>query len=173
MPPPQITRYKPGIEMLAYDVAPNVQPQVVYLKAEDGAKSRGLLYSTGKEKTVVVLIHPRGDVSRHYTIPSVLEADCATFAQESRWPNNDSTASHELILGDIAAALRFLRQRFEKIVFLGYSGGGSIYSLYQTQATAAAGQRLKDTAAGDPYDLRSGVARVAVAGNRAVLCGGP
>jgi len=73
-------------------------------------------------------------MSRHYLIPFIVDAGCAAFGQESRSPNNDSMATHEALLVDIAAATRYLRERgYEKIVYLGYSGGGSVYSLYQAQ----------------------------------------
>ena len=151
---PQIPRYKPGTDLLGFEDTPvGVTPELVILKAEDGAKSKGVLYSKGKEKTAICVIHPRGDMTRHYLIPYFVEAGFAAFGQESRWPNNDSNASHEILLGDVAAAMRFLKSRFEKVVFLGYSGGGSIYTLYQRQALTKPPGRIADTAAGDPYDL--------------------
>jgi len=152
---PQIPRYLPGTDLLGFDHPPDgVDPQLVRLKAEDGASSRGVFYAKGGERTVVCVIHPRGDMTRHYLIPYIVDAGYAAFGQESRSPNNDTMATHESVLADIAAASRHLRGRgYEKVVFLGYSGGGSLYSLYQAQALTAAPGRLTDTAAGDPFDL--------------------
>jgi len=152
---PRIPRYPPGTDLLGFDRLPAaVDPEFIRLQAEDRAASRGLLYAKGGERTVVCVIHPRGDMSRHYLIPYIVDAGCAAFGQESRSPNNDSMATHEALLVDVAAAIRCLRERgYEKIVFLGYSGGGSIYSLYQAQAVTAPPGRLTDTPAGDPYDL--------------------
>jgi len=41
----------------------------------------------------------------------------------------------------------------QRVVFLGNSGGGALYTFYQSQAATAPPGRLTDTAAGDPYDL--------------------
>ena len=152
---PRIPRYPPGTDLLGFDRPPaGVDPEVVRLRTEDGASSRGVLYAKGGERTVVCVLHPRGDMSRHYLIPFIVDAGCAAFGQESRSPNNDSMATHEALLVDIAAATRYLRERgYEKIVYLGYSGGGSVYSLYQAQALTAPPGRLTDTPAGDSFDL--------------------
>jgi pimeloyl-ACP methyl ester carboxylesterase len=155
MAPPQIPRYRPGTDLLGFEKPPaDILPELVRLKAEDGAPSRGVLYAKGGESTVVCVLHPRGDMTRHYLIPFIAEAGFAAFGQESRSPNNDTMATHEALLADIAAAVRYLRERgYGKVIFLGYSGGGSVYSLYQAQALTAPPDRLTDTAAGDPYDL--------------------
>src|SRR5882757_3248668 len=152
---PQIPRYRPGIDLLSFEQPPaGVIPELVRLKAEDNAGSRGVLYAKGRERTAVCVLHPRGDMTRHYLIPNIVDAGYAAFGKESRWPNNDSAATHEALLLDIAAAVSWLRERgYEKVVFLGYSGGGSVYSLYQAQAVTPPPGRLTDTAAGDPLDL--------------------
>jgi hypothetical protein len=152
---PRIGRYAPGFDPLAFALPPtNVEPKMILLAAEDGARSQGVLYSNGSEQTAVCVIHPRADVSRHYTIPPLVDSGYAVLAHQSRWPGNDAAASHELLLLDIAAAVTELRRRhFEKIVLLGYSGGGSVYAFYQAQAVASPGTRLRETAGGDPLDL--------------------
>jgi pimeloyl-ACP methyl ester carboxylesterase len=151
----QIPRYRPGTDLLGFEKSPaDIVPELIRLKAEDGASSRGVLYAKGGETTVVCVIHPRGDMTRHYLIPFITEAGFAVLGQESRAPNNDTMATHEALLADIAAAVRHLRESgYSKVVFLGYSGGGSVYSLYQAQALTAPPGRLTDTAAGDSYDL--------------------
>lgn len=157
MPMPQLTRYRPGTDLLSFDKPPTgVEPKSVKLTSEDGFNSRGLLYAKGGERSVVCVLHPRGDMTRHYLIPFIVDAGYAAFGQESRSPNNDSASTHEALLADIAASVRYLRDKgYEKVIFLGYSGGGSVYSLYQAQAVTAAPGRLTDTAAGDPFDLNS------------------
>ena len=152
---PQIPRYRPGTDLLGFESPPaGITPELVRLKAEDGAASRGVLYAKGGESTAVCVLHPRGDMTRHYLIPFIADAGFAVLGQESRSPNNDTMATHEALLLDIAAAVRHLRARgYGKVIFLGYSGGGSVYSLYQAQALTAPPGRLTDTAAGDPLDL--------------------
>jgi hypothetical protein len=152
---PQINRYPPGKDLLGFDTGPaGVVPETVVLTAQDQGRSKGVLYARGSERTAVCVLHPRGDMSRHYLIPYLVEAGYAAFGQESRWPGNDIAATHEVLLIDIAAAMRFLRERgYRHIVCLGYSAGGSVYSFYQAQAVTQPPGRLTDTAAGDPNDL--------------------
>ncbi len=152
---PQVLRYRPGTDLLGFETPPEgVTPLPVVLVAEDGPRSKGLLWALGGERTVILMTHPRGDMTRHYLIPGYVEAGYAVFAHESRSPNNDANMTHEALLADIAAAVRHVRDRgYEKVVFQGYSGGGAAYSFYQAQATTVPPGRLTDTAAGDPYDL--------------------
>jgi len=119
-------------------------------KDADGVESHGTLYTRGFETCVALMMHPRGDMQRHYAMPRLLEAGIATFGQAGRFINNDVTLSHERIIVDIAAAVRQLKDRgFRKIVLLGNSGGGALYSFYQSQAQTSPPGRLVDTAAGD------------------------
>lgn len=152
---PQIPRYRPGTDLLGFEKPPaDIRPELIRLKAEDGAASRGVLYAKGGESTAICVLHPRGDMTRHYLIPFIADAGFAVLGQESRSPNNDTMATHEALLADIAAAVRHLRERgYSKVIFLGYSGGGSVYSLYQAQALTPPPGRLTDTAAGDSFDL--------------------
>jgi alpha-beta hydrolase superfamily lysophospholipase len=62
---------------------------------------------------------------------------------------------HEDLLVDLAAAVRWLRERrgVEKVVLLGNSGGGSLAAFYQAQAKRAPDARLAATPAGGPTKL--------------------
>ncbi|MEW6296537.1 MAG: alpha/beta hydrolase [Thermodesulfobacteriota bacterium] len=153
----RIPRYSAaGMSLLSFDkLPPGTSHEVVPLTAEDRGESKGVLYTKGGEKTVVCLMHPRGDMSRHYAIPYLLEGGYAAFGQESRWPNNDIACIHEMLLPDIAAGVKFLKEQrgFQQVVFIGNSGGGSLYTFYQAQAVTPPPGRLTHTPAGDPYDL--------------------
>lgn len=146
----------PGPGMYSYEPAAGFAQEVVRLKAEDGGGSQGILYTTGNEKTVVCFMHPRGDFSSHYCMPGLTAAGYAVFGQCSRFINHDTACVHELLIADVAAGIRFLRSRgFETIILAGNSGGGSLYTFYQSQASTAPPGRLTHTAAGDPYDLNA------------------
>lgn len=147
----------PGVGLIDFQSVPEgTQIETIPLLAADGGKSRGILYTRGGEKTVVCFSHPRGDMSRHYAIPFLLEGGFAAYNHQCRNLNNDVDTEHEKLLFDIAAGLRMLKDRgFEKIVIVGNSGGGGLYSFYQSQANTAPADRLKDTAAGEPIDLAS------------------
>lgn len=152
----QLLRYPQlGPSLWSFDQIPgNTKVENIPLTAQDGGESHGVLYSRGGEKTVVCMMHPRGDMSRHYAVPYLLEAGYAAFGQAGRWVNNDVGLIHEMLITDVAASMRELKKRgFEKIVLLGNSGGGALYTFYQSQACTKPPERLKTTAAGDPYDL--------------------
>jgi hypothetical protein len=144
-----------GPSLWSFDGLPaNTAAENLTIFAQDGGESHGTLYSRGGEKTVFCLMHPREDLTRDYTIPYLLEAGFAVFGQVGRWGNNDLRLIHELLLCDVAESVRTLKARgYENIVLLGCRGGGPLYALYQSQACLAPDQRLKKTAAGDPYDL--------------------
>ena len=139
------------------DIDPSVRQTVVQLYAADGGKSRAILYqpARGKPRTVVILAHPRADFAQHYSIPFWLGAGFAALAQNTRYLNNDSMMIHENLLLDLAAAIRYLRedQGFERIVMIGNSGGGSLFSYYDAEARKPAGGRVKSPPGGGPPDL--------------------
>jgi alpha-beta hydrolase superfamily lysophospholipase len=123
------------------------------LPTQDLAASEGWLWQRGGEDTVVCVMHPRANFARHYLVPALLEAGFAVLCQNSRWLGNDATLVHERLLLDVAEGVRVARQRFERVVLCGNSGGGSLYALYLHQVAAPEGGRFTDTAAGDPFDL--------------------
>lgn len=128
------------------------------LVSEDRAHSHGFLWLPPgpPPATVLALMHPRADFTRHYAVPHLLAAGYAVLTQNSRTVGNDSMLVHEQILLDVAAGMRRLRERgFRHIILVGNSGGGSLYTFYLSQAHAPAGGRLTDTAAGDALDLNA------------------
>ena len=130
--------------------------QVLGLRSEDHANSHGVLWLPPgpRPKTVLTVMHPRADFHRHYVVPGLLAAGYAVFAQNSRWVGNDSMLIHETVLFDVAAGLQRMRElRFEHVIPVGNSGGGSLYTYYVSQAHAAPGMRIGQTPAGDPAAL--------------------
>jgi hypothetical protein len=123
------------------------------LETADRAMAGGWLYARGGETTAVMVVHPRANFSHHYIVPGLVEAGYAVLCVNTRWLNNDSTLLHEVVLLDVAAGVAALRERYDRVVLCGNSGGGSLLTFYLEQAQAADGTRLTDTAAGDPFDL--------------------
>ncbi len=137
---------------------PRIRRDVVYLDASDTAQTFGILYRPPdrEPRTVVYLMHPRGEFTRHYVVPGLTARGYAVFGQNSRYLNNDTDMVHERILLDIAAGMRWLRgQGFERVVLLGNSGGGSLLAFYQSQASRPSAARLSSTPSGEPIDLAS------------------
>jgi len=155
---PEIPSYAaaPGVGIIDFPSLPEgTSIETISFSATDGAGSRGVLYTRGGEKGVVCISHPRGDMSRHYSIPMILESGFAAYAHQCRGLNNDVDCIHEKLLLDLAGGLSYLKHErgYEKLILLGNSGGGSLFCFYQQQAGLAPADRLKDTPAGDPVDL--------------------
>jgi hypothetical protein len=146
-----------GTSLHSFDkLPPAVRHENVHLTAGDGGESQGVLYTRGGERCVVHFMHPRGDQSRHYAMPALLEAGFAVFGQAGRYLFNDSDFIYEHALADVAAANSFLRQRgYRSVVGFGNSGGGTLFSFYQAQAVTAPAERWRDTPAGEPCALRT------------------
>jgi len=134
----------------------DVNQQIVRLVGQDGGHARAIMYSIGGEQTAVLMMHPRSDVSSHYLVPALLDAGYAVLAGKSRYFNNDEDCLHEAVLADIAEGVRLLRRAgYEKVVLLGNSGGGSLFSFYQAMAETPAPHRPTHTPGGTPYDLNA------------------
>lgn len=133
----------------------DIQLEQTLVKADDGIVTEGMLYwiPSMRPKTVVVTMHPNDDRQRHYMLRPAAERGFAGYGMKSRWAGEHGI--HEELLLDIAAAVRYLKKErgFERVVFTGQSGGGSLFAFYQSQAEAAPPNRLKETPAGDPPDL--------------------
>lgn len=153
----RLGRYDNPYRCVSFDAFdPAMQREPVALEAADGGISTGILYTTGRHRTVVCFMHPQADMSRHYATPALAAAGYAVFGQNSRWLNNDALCIHEALLLDVAAGVRFLRARgFERIILIGNSGGGSLYCFYIAQASIPPPGRLRETPAGDPLDLNA------------------
>jgi hypothetical protein len=123
------------------------------LTTADGATVRGVLTTVPGARTVVCLMHPRQDVTHHPLVPAVLRAGAAVWTQHTRSVNNDMSLVHEQALLDVGAGMSFLRERFDTVVVLGHSGGGTLYAFYLEQAGLAPAQRIATTPGGRPIDL--------------------
>ncbi len=125
------------------------------LDTADGQRTLGFLFSvTGKERTVVSLMHPREMAITHYLVPFVLDAGCACWVQGPRSIGNDLRLEHEIALFDVAAGMAHLRELgFEKIVMLGNSGGAGLYTFYNQQALTPREMRIGRTPGGRPTNL--------------------
>ena len=131
-------------------------PESVSLQAEDGRNCSGVLHlpPNRKPKTVVIAFHPRGNSGRHFALLALAKRGIAGLGMAGRYVNNDTFAIHEELLLDMAAAVKFLRDRdFQHVVLIGHSGGGSLSVYYLSQAATAPPHRRRHTPAGDPPNL--------------------
>jgi hypothetical protein len=119
----------------------------VGLDTMDGARLRGAYWTPGNNpapKVAVIAAHPRVDFTEHHAFPALLRAGYGCMGANMRSLNNDMDCLHEKLLLDIAAYMVWLKEHgAEKIILLGNSGGGSLFSFYQSQAKTAPEERIK------------------------------
>jgi len=124
----------------------------VALDAPDTARIRGLYWTpknNPKPKVAVIASHPRVDFSEHHSFPALLKAGYGCLGANPRSVNNDLDCLHEKVLVDISTYMVWLfDQGVEQVVLLGNSGGGSLFSFYQQQATLPPEKRFKTTPGG-------------------------
>jgi hypothetical protein len=129
----------------------------VDLRAADFRRFRALWWTPAAEPrpaVAVVVMHPRVDFTRHYAVPRLVAGGVGVLAACSRNPNNDLDTVHEDLLLDVGAAIDFCRERgARKVLLLGNSGGGSLFTFYQAQAALPADKRIARTPAGRPTRL--------------------
>src|ERR1700730_2495799 len=119
----------------------------------DGVTIKGTLFHPPGATTCVTVIHPRLDMSGHPMIGLLLKAGVAVWSQGMRAVGTDHTLVHEQALLDVAAGYAIPRGRYERLVPLGHSGGGTLNAFYLWQATAAPADRITRTPAGRPTRL--------------------
>ena len=118
-----------------------VRPRIYGRLAEDGC---------GKDVAYLVL-HPAVNFMHHYLIEPMEARGKAILGLNTRFVNNDSTLLVERVIQDIGAGVRFLRERgYQRIIYIGNSGGGSVGTLYQSQAENLT---IKTTPDGRSIDL--------------------
>jgi len=142
-----------GRYLSAADRPAAARTSVHELTTADGATVRGVLATVPGARTVVCLMHPRQDLTHHPLIPALLRAGAAVWIQHTRSVNNDLNLVHEQALLDVAAGMVFLRDRFDAVVVLGHSGGGTLYAFYLEQAGLTPAHRLATTPGGRPTGL--------------------
>ncbi len=122
------------------------------LDAMDGARVRGAYWTPGNNpapRVAVIAAHPRVDFTEHHAFPALLRAGYGCMGANMRSLNNDADCLHEKLVLDIAAYMTWLKEHgAEKIILLGNSGGGSLFSFYQSQAKAPPEQRITHSPGG-------------------------
>jgi pimeloyl-ACP methyl ester carboxylesterase len=118
-----------------------VRPRIYGRIAEEGC---------GKDVAYLVL-HPAVNFMHHYLIEPMQARGRAMLGLNTRYVNNDSTLLAERVIQDIGAGVRFLRERgYKRVIYVGNSGGGSVGTLYQSQAENLT---IDTTPDGEPIDL--------------------
>src|SRR6266702_4302546 len=103
-------------------------------------------------KTLIIFMHP-ASTQTILAIPRMMARfGMHILAAGSRYTRNDTTLIMEKVLRDLGAYVRHAKEvwGYDKIVLVGWSGGGSLAMLYQAQAEKPT---ITSTPAGDPIDV--------------------
>src|SRR2546423_3768511 len=105
------------------DIDPAVSQSLISIQAQDGGRSRGMLYtpSGASTRTVVVIAHPTADLLQHWMTPYWTAEHIAVFTHSTRYVNSYTACLHELLVLDVAAVIDYLRDvaAFENVVLVG------------------------------------------------------
>ncbi len=105
-----------------------------------------------RSRTVFLLMHPSSTLQLLPLPEALAREGHSVLCMGSRYAKNDTALVFEKVALDLGACVRHAREQlgFERIVLLGWSGGGSLALFYQAQAERP---DVIATPAGDPVDL--------------------
>src|SRR5205814_9612656 len=103
-------------------------------------------------KTLAVFMHPASTLQLLPVPRALAQAGVHVLCAGSRFAKNDTPLIMEKVVLDLGAYIRHAKEKwgYEKILLCGWSGGGSLSMLYQSQAESPS---ITATPAGDPVDL--------------------
>jgi dienelactone hydrolase len=103
-------------------------------------------------KTLLVYMHPASTLQLLPVPRAAARRGAHVLCAGSRYARNDSACILEKVVLDLGAYVRHAKRHwgYEKIVLVGWSGGGSLALFYQAQAEMPT---ITHTPAGDPADL--------------------
>jgi len=101
--------------------------------------------------TLFIIMHP-SSMLQLLPLPNALaDAGLHVLCANSRYAKNDSALIMEKVAYDLGQYVRWGKQQgYEKVILIGWSGGGALSLFYQSQAEEPT---ITHTPAGDPYDL--------------------
>jgi dienelactone hydrolase len=105
-----------------------------------------------ESKTLLVYMHPASTLQLLPVPRAAAHMGAHVLCAGSRYARNDTAAILEKVLLDLGAYIRHAKERwgYERVVLVGWSGGGSLALFYQSQAERPT---ITQTPAGDPFDL--------------------
>lgn len=104
--------------------------------------------------TIILMMHPSSTLQQMPIPQALAGAGFHLMCCGSRYPKNDSALIMEKVTLDLGAYVSHAKEKlgYEKVVLLGWSGGGSLSLFYQAEAE---GPTITHTPAGDLVDLTS------------------
>ena len=103
-------------------------------------------------RTVYVFMHPTSVLHLLPMPVALADAGLDVLCAASRYPRNDSALIQEKVAIDLGRWIEHARTElgYDRVILLGWSGGGSLSLFYQAQAESPS---ITHTPAGDPVDL--------------------
>ena len=97
----------------------------------------------------VIMCHPASNFLSHFLLRAFAGAGIPAMGLNTRYASNEPALIMERAAFDLGTGVRWMTDElgFEKVVLLGFSGGGSLASFYQSQAE---NPTVTQTPAGDP-----------------------
>jgi pimeloyl-ACP methyl ester carboxylesterase len=107
---------------------------------------------TGTSKTLFFFMHPVTPMDVLPVPRSLAESGAHVLCGRTRYFKNDAALIFEKTLLDFGAWIRHAKEQlgYEKVVLVGWSGGGALSMFYQSQAE---NPTIVDTPYGDPVDV--------------------
>lgn len=112
----------------------------------------GVLAGESRGRVGAIVMHPTSNFMGHYLLDPLAARGVSLLALNSRFVGNDSVLLMERVIQDLGAGVRWMRERFDKVVLLGNSGGAALTAFYQAQAENLT---VTETPAGDAIELTS------------------
>ncbi|GGL79461.1 alpha/beta hydrolase family protein [Wenxinia marina] len=111
-----------------------------------------LLAGDTPSRTVLIFMHPTSTLQLLPMPMALADAGYHVLCAASRYARNDSALIMEKVALDLGAWMRHARETlgYEKVVLVGWSGGGSLSLFYQAEAESPS---ITHSPAGDPVDL--------------------
>ena len=105
-----------------------------------------------RSATLLIFMHPASTLQLLPVPREAAKMGAHVLCAGSRYARNDTAGILENVLLDLGAYIRHAKEKwgYEKIILVGWSGGGSLSLFYQAQAE---NPTITHTPAGDPVDL--------------------
>jgi len=124
------------------------------------AGSQGTVFLEGQlltpvdrpSNTILLFMHPATTLNLLPLPKAMASAGLHVMCCGSRYAKNDSALIMEKVVADMGAYIRYAKEQlgYEKVILVGWSGGGSLSITYQAEAENS---MIKSTPGGEPYDL--------------------
>ena len=136
-----------------------IKQEPVTLTARDGAQFEAMLHydESAARKTAFLMMHPSSDWRQQFLLAPLAARGFGALGCANRYSEREAELILEDTLLDWAACVDHLKAKgFEKIIGIGYSGGGEIAAGYQSEALnpTITGSPLSDSPDLTKLDLR-------------------